>query len=196
MEFAKGKDLSFKMNNLVEKARDLFFRYGTKRVSVEEICQEAGVSKMTFYRYFPNKNAITKYIVETIYNEAKDRVNDILAMDMPFEERLKKVLMTKMEFADKYSREFLSELTMGTEPEIKQYVEEENTKFLNNLRKVFQDAQRNGEIRPDIKIDFILYMMNIMRNVFNDENLQKLYPDFASFMKEAFNFFYYGVLKR
>ncbi len=193
---ARDKELSPKMIRLVETAKELFFHYGTKRVSIEEICQQSGVSKMTFYRYFPNKTAIAKHVLESIYGEGRETVNSILAMEAPFEERLKKVLVTKMEYADKYSREFIKDLMMGTEPELKKYIEEETKHSLNELRKIFLDAQKKGEIRSDIKVDFIIHMMNIMREVFKDENLQKLYPDLASLMKDAFNFFYYGVLKK
>ena len=84
----------------------------------------------------------------------------------------------------------------GSEPELKKYIEEETKNFLDELRKIFSDAQKKGEIRSDIKVDFVIYMMNVMKEVFKDENLQKLYPDFASLMKDAFNFFYYGVLKK
>ena len=196
MEPAKDKELSPKMVHLVETAKELFFHYGTKRVSVEEICQQSGVSKMTFYRYFPNKTALARYVLECIYSEGRETVNNILGMDLPFEERLKKVLVTKMEYTDKYSREFVKDLMMGTEPELKKYIEEETRNFLDDLRKIFLDAQKNGEIRSDIKVDFVIYMMNVMREVFKDENLQKLYPDFGSLMEDAFNFFYYGVLKR
>jgi len=196
MKQTKGKELNPKMKHLVETAKELFFRYGIKRVSIEEICQESGVSKMTFYRYFPNKTAIAKYVLETIFAEGREIINNILAMDLPFEERVKKVLVTKMEYTDKYSREFIRDLMMGTDAELKKYVEGENKKSLTEIRKIFLDAQKKGEIRTDIKIDFIIYMMNVMREVFKDENLQKLYPDMASLMKDAFNFFYYGVLKR
>lgn len=195
MEPSKNKELSPKMVHLVETAKGLFFHYGTKRVSIEEICQKSGVSKMTFYRYFPNKTGLARYVLESIYGEARETVNNILAMDLPFEERLKKVLVTKMEYTDKYSREFIRDLMTGAEPELQKYIEQETKNFLDDLRKIFLQAQKKGEIRSDIKVDFIIYMMNIMREVFKDENLQKLYPDVASLMKDAFNFFYYGVLK-
>ena len=36
-------------------AQELFREYGLNKVSVEEICDRAGVSKMTFYRQYRNK---------------------------------------------------------------------------------------------------------------------------------------------
>ena len=51
---------------IVEAGRQLFFRYGLKKVTVTEICTGAGVSKMTFYKYFPNKQALAKTIMDGI----------------------------------------------------------------------------------------------------------------------------------
>ncbi|RKY44359.1 MAG: TetR/AcrR family transcriptional regulator, partial [Candidatus Neomarinimicrobiota bacterium] len=39
-----------KIDKIVETGKKLFYRYGIKKVSVEEICKEAGVSKATFYK--------------------------------------------------------------------------------------------------------------------------------------------------
>ena len=39
---------SKKQLELLKIARELFWKHGFKRVSIEEICQKASVSKMTF----------------------------------------------------------------------------------------------------------------------------------------------------
>jgi AcrR family transcriptional regulator len=44
-----------KYQDLLNTARELFFKHGTKRVTIEEICEKADVSKMTFYKFFRNK---------------------------------------------------------------------------------------------------------------------------------------------
>ena len=92
--------------------------------------------------------------------------------------------------------QFLKDLVTGAHPELKQYIDEENQKSFAEIRKMFAKAQKDGQIRSDLKIEFIMYMLMKMREVFKDENIQKLYPDTTSFMKEAFNLFYYGVLSR
>jgi len=196
MRRKKGKELSYKMKYLVQTAKELFFRYGIKRVSIEEICQQSGVSKMTFYRYFQNKSDLAIYILDEIYTEAREKLEDIMAMDISFEEKIRKAFMMKMEYMDKFSNEFIKELVSNAEPELGRYIEGENIKSINQMKEILQDAQRIGDIRPDIKIDFMIYMMNIIVEIFKDEKLQKLYPDISSLNKEVFNFFYYGVLKR
>lgn len=196
MRRKKGKELSYKMKYLVQTAKELFFRYGIKRVSIEEICQQSGVSKMTFYRYFQNKSDLAIYILDEIYTEAREKLEDIMAMDISFEEKIQKAFMMKMEYMDKFSNEFIKELVSNAESELGRYIEGENIKSINQMKEILQDAQRTGDIRPDIKIDFMIYMMNIIVEIFKDEKLQKLYPDISSLNKEVFNFFYYGVLKK
>jgi AcrR family transcriptional regulator len=43
---------------LEEKARGLFARHGFRRTSIDQIASAAGVSRTTFFRYFPSKEAV------------------------------------------------------------------------------------------------------------------------------------------
>ncbi len=52
-----------KFVQIVEIASELFRKYGVKRVTVEEICTTAQISKMTFYKYFANKKELADYII-------------------------------------------------------------------------------------------------------------------------------------
>ena len=53
-------DYSVKHKKLIQTGKALFFKYGIKKVSVAEICKEAGVSKMTFYKHYANKGELAK----------------------------------------------------------------------------------------------------------------------------------------
>ena len=58
---------SKKYQHIVETAEELFFKHSVKRVSVEEICNKANVSKMTFYRYFSNKQELAEHIIHLMF---------------------------------------------------------------------------------------------------------------------------------
>ncbi|UCD39298.1 MAG: helix-turn-helix transcriptional regulator, partial [Fidelibacterota bacterium] len=74
-------------------AEHLFSRFGARRVTVEEICREANVSKMTFYKYFPNKVELVRTIRDNWEEEGFMRFDEINAMDLPFPEKID--LMTR-----------------------------------------------------------------------------------------------------
>ena len=177
-------------------AHDLFCKHGVKRVSVEEICQKAGVSKMTFYRHFTNKECMVEQIIKELFDDFHKQLLEIKRMKIPFEEKIQKILLKKIEFTEKYSREFLKEIMTGSIPELKEFIEEKNQNHLMDIRKMFVSAKKNGDIRKEVNIDFIMYMLIKMREMFHDEKLNHLYPDETCLMKEMFTFFYYGILTR
>ena len=51
-----------KYKSLLETGKKLFWKHGFRRVTIDEICHEAGVSKMTFYKWFDNKTGFAKTI--------------------------------------------------------------------------------------------------------------------------------------
>ena len=55
-----------KREQLIRTGKELFWKFGFRRVTVEEICSEAGISKMTFYKYFSNKLDLVKRIMDEI----------------------------------------------------------------------------------------------------------------------------------
>ncbi|MBI4679196.1 MAG: TetR/AcrR family transcriptional regulator [Elusimicrobia bacterium] len=181
---------------VVEAARRLFFRHGIKRVPVEEICQEAGVSKMTFYRHFPDKTAVALRVLEDIVAGMRRQMRDIEMEDAPFEVKLKQILETRLEQARATGKGFFTELLKGADPALERFVEDEKLKSVQQVRNIFLTAQRMGELRKDVKVDLILHMLNSTREALRDERLLGLYPDLPALMQEALGLFSYGALRR
>ena len=61
-----------KEKQIIEATRKLFERYGYKRVSMDEIAKQSGVTKKTVYSYFKNKEEFLKYFLnEEVQNMKK-----------------------------------------------------------------------------------------------------------------------------
>ena len=190
------KPSSPKFRKLVQTARDLFFRHGIKRVTVEEICQKAGVSRMMFYRYFRNKDAIATYTLDQLYSDAWSKFDEILAEDISFEEKIRRIAAVKMEMADEYSREFLNELMADEDSECGKFLIQKRKESYEFTRKIYTDAQERGDIRKDIKIDFIMFVMEHLAEIIQDERVQSMYPDMSQLEHEMFALLFYGMLSR
>jgi len=191
----KDRMQSGKRTALVRTARELFFRYGIRRVSVREICREARVSKMTFYRYFQNKNALVLHILNDIVTVAKGRIDDIMEKEIPFIEKLKHIIAMKIEMVEEYNRDFFKEL-LDDESEAGKYLAQKRQEANEWMRKIYTDAQMRGEIRSDIRIEFILYMMDYLRVIMKDERIHDLYPDPCDQVKAVSNLYMYGFSNR
>ena len=95
-----------KQKQLLEKGKELFWKFGFKRVTIEEICREAGVSKMTFYKYFRNKTELAEHIIFSILDEAQNEFDSIWKQLSTFEHKINQFIKLKMVYAKKFSKEF------------------------------------------------------------------------------------------
>jgi len=74
---------------IVKKAKDLFFSYGLKSVSMDDVAKNAGVSKKTIYKCFDDKNQLVQRLVSDLLSchkqgleqcreGAKDAIDEVL----------------------------------------------------------------------------------------------------------------------
>jgi len=183
-----------KRKQLIHTSKDLFFKYGIKRVTVEEICQEANVSKMTFYKHFKNKSELVKTMIMQITDEALDKYRKLMDSDLPFEEKVRQTIQMKMEGSDKMSQEFFSDYLPHAEPDMLEFIHQRMEESMNLIVKDYAAAQKKGEIRQDVKIEFILWYLNKMIDLMADEQLEKLYESPQEMIMEMVNFFFYGIM--
>lgn len=181
---------------LVEAAHALFWRYGIKRVSVEEICRTAGVSKMTFYHHFKNKVELALYVLRKVMQTGLDVYRDIMDRDVPFAEKAADFIQMKLDASDDVSREIIEELMHSPIPEIAEYMQQRSQKNVQLLLSDLKAAQEKGEIRADIKPEFLLYFINHMIELTSDEKLTALYDSPQGMSRELLNLFFYGILPR
>ena len=185
-----------KLQQIFSTAKSLFMRYGIKRVSIEEICREANVSKMTFYKNFRNKVDLLKFILEKMISESIARYNEIMNQEISFPEKVKQSIRLKMEKTDDLSQEFLNDLLKNADPEIMDFYNQKAQENIQLMLKDYLEAQKQGDIREDIKPEFIYYILNHMIELIHDERLEKLYDSPQKLIMELTNFFFYGILPR
>ncbi|RXK59937.1 TetR/AcrR family transcriptional regulator [Lacibacter luteus] len=49
-----------------QKARELFFKYGIKSISLDDLAKRAGISKKTLYQHFADKQAIVHELLDEL----------------------------------------------------------------------------------------------------------------------------------
>lgn len=188
MNTQAGATASKKQHQIIDTAEELFFRHGIRRVTVEEICQKAGVSKMTFYRYFTNKIDLVKYISYAWLEKGEKKLAEVRATDIPFPEKLQIMLGYRLQVMATMSTEFIEEYM-----QLDFYVPIQQA-WLQRVVQFLAEAQREGYIRPGVRPEFILIVVNKLNELVEDEYLKSLYPNYVELSREVFNFLYYGIL--
>jgi AcrR family transcriptional regulator len=192
MAEAKKALRSRKRVRIVEKATELFKRHGIRRVTVEEICREAGASKMTFYKYFDNKIELLRHIWQNWFDEGYARLADIDAMDIPFKEKMCLLIEYKMTLVEEMSPEFVGEVIHAA-PELAGFIAEMRNKNISLFMEFVEKAQERGDMRM-MRPALFMAAMARMQELLADPDLEKSYPDRVELIREVLNFLFFGIL--
>ncbi|MBN2091945.1 TetR/AcrR family transcriptional regulator [candidate division KSB1 bacterium] len=185
-----------KYEQILREALSLFNKYGIRRIPVEEICQVANVSKMTFYKYFANKNELVKTLYNRLATDGMEKYHKIMNQPISFPEKIKLMIQLKLMQFEELSEEFIQDLLRFDHPEVQALLLLKKKEIFQQVLQDFAGAQKRGEIRSDIKIEFILYMLDKIYDMYQDEKLLKLYPTQKEMVSELINYFFYGILSK
>ena len=182
-----------KILQILSTAEDLFQRFGFKHITIEEICTKANVSKMTFYKYFPNKTELIKRILNSWLKQVEQTINEFEGINIPFTEKIKKLLNLKEESIGKISKEFMAEY-MNPDPKMQNFIKDFYARATTFFIEFIKRSQEKGDVRRDIKPEFLVAVLNKMLEIAKDETLLSLYPRVTDFSLEINNFIYCGTL--
>jgi len=179
--------------SILKTAKALFWKHGIRRVTIEEICKEATVSKMTFYKFFPNKPDLAKTILDNLIQSSIVKFKDIVSSEVPFSQKLEEIFLLKLEGMNNISMEFINDIYTNPELGLKEYMEVQKQKSIKITVDFYKDAQEKGFIRPDVKIDFLLAFSNQIIEMMKNEQLMAQYAQPQDFVIEAMNVMFYGI---
>lgn len=179
---------------IMDTAKSLFWKYGLKRVTVEELCEEAKVSKMTFYRQFENKGQLAELVLIREMQKGSSAYDAIMALPIPFADKIARFVQLKHELSKDVGEEFLKDIHKTDNAILQSQVEANQREMIAKLKTDLEKAQKKGEIRSDLKIDFVMYMLQGLNEKMFDERLASMYESPHGLIMELTNFFFYGLI--
>jgi len=185
-----------KQDLILKSAKELFWKHGFKRVTVEEICLKAGVSKMTFYRLYSDKIELAKSVYDKVATEGFIEFHKIMLSDLPPEEKIKKMLLLKLEGTNDISQEFLTDFYSDKELGLKEFVESKIGEAWELILNDFKTAQKDGWLRNDFKPEFIIAVSQRVTDLINDPVMLKIYDKPQDFIMEFVNLLMFGIASR
>ena len=172
----KSEKTSYKKQQLLDSAQVLFSKHGIQRVTVEELCRTAEISKMTFYKYFTNKWDIGRAVIDITFEKGLSYYNNMIQEDIPFAEKIEQILKITMIQINSFGTPFIEDLTDKRSPL--------NTHFSSKQKAVsslsidfLTKAKNDGHIKKEIKIPFLLFILDRTTEFFNDPELISIMPD-------------------
>ena len=111
-----------KKESIRRAAMELFQIYGFKKVSINDIAREAGVSQVTIYNHFGSKDELVHDIVTTVFLNYVEKYRSIIKGEKSFLEKLEIIVFEKTELAGQYHGEWMQTVVQSY-PEIQRFIE-------------------------------------------------------------------------
>ncbi len=181
---------------ILKAAKDLFWKHGFRRVSVEEVCKKAGISKMTFYRVFPNKIELARSVYDMVMKEGIDKFHVIMKEDASPEEKIRKILLLKHQGTSEISQEFLNDFYNSKELGLRDYVEQKTVEAWDEVHSGLKAAGKKGLFRKDFNPEILLSVSQKITELVSDPKVMKLYSNPHDAIMELLNIIMYGILPR
>jgi TetR/AcrR family transcriptional regulator, cholesterol catabolism regulator len=143
---------------IIAKAREQFFRYGVKSVTMDDIARELGISKKTIYQHFEDKDAIVHQLMMAEmandmceWNELDGSSNNVI------EKIVKSMDIIKQAFAEINPSAFFD--IKKYHPKTWELFQEHKQNFImESIRKELLQGIEQGFFRADIKVEILVRM--------------------------------------
>ena len=143
---------------IIAKAREQFFRYGIKSVTMDDIARELGISKKTIYQHFEDKDAIVHQLMMAEMEQDKCEWEDLdKNTDNVIERIVKSMEIMKQAFAEINPSAFFD--IKKYHPKTWELFQKHKQNFiLESIRKDLLQGIEQGFFMHDIKVEILTRM--------------------------------------
>lgn len=146
---------------ILEAAKKCFVRSGFQGASMQEICNEAGMSPGALYRYFPSKESI----IEAISEAEQKRDADMLSVMLDNPSVIDGFVEASMAHIRKVHKNGTAGLFTEVRAEamrneaVRKSCEQSRLHVREALRDYFEKALERGDINPRVDLDTLLTVL-------------------------------------
>ena len=145
-------------HRILEDSVDLFFKYGIKSITMDDISKELGISKKTLYKHVSNKGDLVEQGVKAKFeqvssalkefsNTVENSIDELFAIDEYFDIMMRQNHPAVMFQLSKYY------------PETFKWLDKAKDEFVLEITRAnLEKGVRQGLYRADLNIDFISYI--------------------------------------
>lgn len=183
-----------KKENIEFTARDLFLKHGFKKVTIDEVCRKAHVSRKTYYSFYENKLALVAFIIQQISDEIYVLYKAVLEGPGSFAEKLEKSLELKYKFNKTITMEFLADFFDPSAADILELWKELMGKSIEMQTKFLKEAQRTGEMNPELRLDFVFAYFQKASEIMQSPGMMGMFSTPEEMTRQVSQLLIYGIM--
>ena len=144
------------MQDIIQKIADIYFRYGIKSVTMDDLARELGVSKKTLYLHFKDKKDVVDKVIHHLIESQQCGISK--ALNQPNTNAIDKLLMMTQFFAEhlKNSNAALTYDLQKYYPDVwDEVIEFKREEVYKHIIENIHEGIREGIYRDDMNYEII-----------------------------------------
>lgn len=169
------RDIEVK-EKILQTTKEMFYKYGYSKVTMEEIAADLGISKRTLYKHFSNKEHILKEIVNGAKCEIEAYVENLIDdKKTEFITKLQNFMAFVVSHFSRLSNPIVQDLVKN-QPEVWKEIQEFRKKNAHDcFTRLIEQGIRNGVFRDDINSEVVTMLyFSAVHGMLNLETLSQL----------------------
>ncbi len=183
-------------SRILKRSRELFFKHGYSNLSLDELAADLGISKATIYRYFSDKEALLRTVIE----ETKEWVlSHLVAIVKDERPSVKDKLAAFLEFLSRFmsgiSQELIRDLRQKLPHLWKEMDEFRRRQVFPLISEIVSEGVQKKEVKPDLDTRLFLEIFwHLVQEFMNPDWL--ISHDYApsELLHKIFHIMFYGIL--
>ncbi|TGL88776.1 TetR/AcrR family transcriptional regulator [Leptospira congkakensis] len=184
---------------ILEKAEELFSKYGYSKTKMEEIASSLKISRKTLYKYYSNKQDLMEFFMEYRQNEIQKVIQQIADDEsLTAVQKFSKLHQSLIEDSPYVMNDsFIREVSEMFPQQVERFKKRREKEIPESIGKIFQMAKMKGELRegymPEVAVHLFLSSIEM---ILSNKNSITIPLNIHEFQAEVVNVIFYGVLKR
>ena len=147
---------------ILQAAMQLFRVHGFRRVGIEQVAEEAGVSKVTLYKYYGNKQTLIRACLLMAVESTADEIRQKLDPEMGLQARLQALMAAKLELSRAFSGEMMQELAESDPHFIEQLMAIRREAIMSLSVPILTDARESGRLPDDVPDESFVVFFDLL----------------------------------
>lgn len=168
-------------------------QYHPNKVSIRDIAAEAGVSVVTIYNHFLNKDGLIFEIVKQMTEEQLETFQQVLEGSASFQEKMQVMMVRKARTISDFHPDFIN--YMMVQPEINEYLLDTYHRIgFPMIQQLIEQGKREGFIAADMPVSLIMSVFELYTRDLTSKNSILLNShNLASEYEKLFEILIYGI---
>lgn len=181
---------------IMEKALELFLKYGYSKTRMEEIARVLKISRKTLYKHFENKNHLLFEILSAKHKRMSKKMMEISEDEsLSVHEKVKAINEFKVSQFPAGANEFILEIR-DQAPDHYAYIREVRTESISkSIQALIRQGIEKGEIRSDVNTTIFAALINSAIEMTATPELLLNSPySMVQLQQEIHHILFYGIM--